>query len=96
MTWYSWLAMAVTATVLIGVAGNWLARWAGGRGWVYNKHNPRPPGGSTFRPFDEVFQPSIRHVIEEQSSEQLRAEDDESGAEPVAGGSSASPSEPIR
>lgn len=89
MTWYFWLAIAVAATVLIGVVGNQLSRWAGGRGWVYNKHNPRPPGGSTFRPFDEVFEPSIRHVIEEQSSEQLRAEADESGAGPGAGDGSA-------
>jgi hypothetical protein len=29
--------------------------------------------------FDQIYQPSIEHVIDEQSSEQTRADQDESG-----------------
>lgn len=55
-------------------------RWAGKRGWVYNKHNPRPPGaGYTAGTFEEVFQPGIEHVVDERESERIRADQDESG-----------------
>lgn len=64
-----------------GVFAN--SRWAADRGWTYNKHNPRPPG-SGYAPgaFDEIFQPSIEHVIEEQTSEEIRADQDEAGDKP--------------
>ncbi len=59
------------------------SRWAGERGWVYNKHNPRPPGKTgSLGIFEGMFQPGIEHVIEEQSSEQVRADQDESGDGP--------------
>ena len=76
--------IALIAALLVGRAGNRLGRWAGERGWVYNKHNPRRPGSGagSLGLFEEVFQPSVRHVIEEQSSERLRAEQDESGDGP--------------
>lgn len=61
-----------------GVLAN--TRWAGERGWVYNKHNPRPPGvGYVPGAFDQSFQPSVEHVIEARESERIRAEQDESG-----------------
>jgi hypothetical protein len=49
------------------------------RGWIYNRHNPRPPGGGTLGLLEEIYQPSIRHVIEERSSERARGSQDESG-----------------
>ena len=81
MTWWLWLAIGLIPAVLIVSAVNRISRWAGERGWVYNKHNPRRPGSGvgSLGLFEEVFQPSVRHVIEEQSSERLRAEQDESG-----------------
>jgi len=71
---------------LVGYAMNRASRWAGRRGWVYNKHNPRP-NGSGIAPglFDEIYLPSIEHVIDEQSSERIRADQDESGDQPDAG-----------
>ena len=58
-------------------------RWAGERGWVYNKHNPRPPGAvGTLGIFEEMFQPGIEHVTEERNSERARADQDESGDKP--------------
>jgi len=61
------------------------SRWAGERGWVFNKYNPRPPGGGTLGLLESIYQPSIEHVIEERSSEAARGSQDESGEKPEAG-----------
>jgi len=62
------------------------SRWLAGRGWVYNKHNPRPRGMGTLGLLESIYQPSIEHVIEERSSERARKHQDESGAgDPEAG-----------
>lgn len=73
------LAVVTVALVLAAIA---LSRWAGRRGWVYNKHNPRPAGSGAPMMLDELYQPSIEHVIEEQSSEAIRADQTESGDKP--------------
>ena len=79
---FAYLALAVMAVAIaFGVLAN--TRWAGERGWVYNKHNPRPPGGSgTLGIFEEMFQPGIEHVTEESTSERVRADQAESGDKP--------------
>lgn len=79
-------AALVVGALAIGLAFGIFAssRWAGERGWFYNRHNPRPPGvGLQQGGFDEIYQPSVRHVIEEEASERIRADQDESGDEPV-------------
>lgn len=79
------LAAALLGALIIGIAFGILAgsRWAGERGWFYNKHNPRPPGaGLQPGPFDEIYQPGVRHVIEEASAERIRADQDDSGDKP--------------
>ncbi len=79
------LATVLIAAVVVGIVFGLFAssRWAGERGWFYNKHNPRPPGaGLRPGPFDEIYQPSVRHVIEEETSERIRADQDESGDKP--------------
>ena len=59
------------------------SRSAGERGWFYNKHNPRPPGvGLQPGAFDEIYQPSVRHVVAEKASERIRADQAESGHNP--------------
>lgn len=64
--------------ILLGLFVN--SRWAAGKGWVYNKHNPRPRGrGIPGSAFGQVFQPSIEHVVEEERSERVRGEVGESG-----------------
>ena len=69
--------------VMVAAAGFGIfasSRWAGERGGVYSKHNPRPPGDTGTRGiFEEVFQPGMEHVIEERSSEEVRADQDDSG-----------------
>lgn len=76
---FAYLALALVAIAIgFGVLAN--SRWAGKRGWVYNKHNCRPPG-VCYAPgaFDKMFQPSIEHVIEERESERIRSDQDQSG-----------------
>lgn len=63
------------------------SRLAGERGWVYNRYNPRPRGGGTLGLLEEIYQPSIEHVIEERSSEAARGSQDDSGDKPDPGGS---------
>lgn len=79
---FACLALAVmVVAIAFGVLAS--TRWAGERGWVYNKHNPRPPGASgTLGIFEEMFQPGIEHVIDERTSERVRSDQDESGDKP--------------
>jgi hypothetical protein len=74
----------VIAVVVLTVAAIWFlsSRWAAERGWVYNRHNPRPRGGGTLGLLEEIYNPSIRHVIEERSSERARGSQDDSGDKP--------------
>ena len=68
----------VVIGVVVGVVMS--SRWAGDRGWVYNKHNPRRPGaGIPGGAFGQIFKPETEHVVEEMRSEQDRADQDESG-----------------
>ncbi len=73
------LAVLVTVLSLVFVANT---RWAANQGWVFNKHNPRPSGHGVPLMLDEIYNPSISHVIEEQASESVRADQKESGDTP--------------
>jgi len=74
------LGVLAVALVLVVVANS---RWAAKRGWVFNKHNPRPSGSANLMLVDQIYQPGVEHVIEEQSSESIRADQDESGDKPT-------------
>jgi hypothetical protein len=76
--------LGVLATALV-VGAIMNSRWAAKRGWVFNKHNPRPPGSGIPMTLDEIYQPSISHMIEEQTSESIRADQRESGDKPNTG-----------
>ena len=75
--------------VLVGVAvvlalfalGRFL-RWAGKRGWVFNKYNPRPRHVGSLGILERIYQPSIEHVIEFEVSDRTDAEQDEAGEPP--------------
>lgn len=70
----------LAAVVIVGYVAS--SRWAAKKNWVFNKHNPRPRGSGMPMLLDQIYQPSIEHVIEEQSSESIRADQDESGNKP--------------
>jgi hypothetical protein len=76
------LGVLATALVLGAIMNS---RWAATRGWVFNKHNPRPPGNGIPMMLDEIYQPSISHMIEEQTSQSIRADQSESGDKPNSG-----------
>ena len=78
------IVLGFLALVLV-LAAITSSRWAGKRGWVFNKHNPRPIGSGMPMMLDQIYQPSIEHVIEEQTSESIRADQNESGDKPNAG-----------
>jgi hypothetical protein len=77
----------VGAFVLFIVLIAWAltSRTAGERGWVFNRHNPRPRGAGSLGLLESIYQPSIEHVVEERSSERARGSRDESGDPPEAG-----------
>jgi hypothetical protein len=62
------------------------SRIAGERGWVYNKHNPRPRGMGTLGLLETIYQPAMEHVIEERSTEKARGNQTKTGAKPKPGG----------
>jgi hypothetical protein len=76
------IALGVFALWIAGTAWALHSRWLAERGWVHNKHNPRPAGGGTVGLLEEIYQPSIRHVIEERSEQKARGSQDASGDDP--------------
>lgn len=81
---------------VIGIAVIWFAlvrffRYAGRRGWVFNKHNPKPSHPRSIGILEQVYQPSIQHVIEFEITDRTDAEQDESGEPPEPGESGERP-----
>ncbi|MGC2240688.1 MAG: hypothetical protein WA726_07600 [Acidimicrobiia bacterium] len=68
------IAVAVVA-LLYGL--HLLALWAQTRGWIF--YTKRPPRVYTPGLFEEIFDPSIEHRVEEQASEAIRAAEEYSG-----------------
>lgn len=73
------LGVVVTMLLLVSVANS---RWAANKGWVFNKHNPRPSGHGVPLSLDEIYNPSVEHMVEERTSQLTRAQQKESGAKP--------------
>jgi hypothetical protein len=73
---FVFIGVLVIAVFLVVVSQS---RWAGNKGWAYNKHNPRPPGVGMPKVLDEIYQPSVQHVIEHEASERTKADRSESG-----------------
>lgn len=82
-----WLVIGIGVIVVLGLAAlsvHLLLTWAARRGWVYYRSPDRrlPP---TLGLIEEIYQPSMEHVIDEQVSEQTRADRSESGDSPDPG-----------
>lgn len=76
------LLLAVLVIVALGFAFVRFLRYAGRRGWVFNKHNPNPSRPRSLGLLEQVYQPSIQHVIEFEITDRTDAEQDESGEPP--------------
>lgn len=76
-----WVLIAVLAAVVLGilvVGGHLTLTWAARHGWVYYRtaERPRP---HTLGLIEEIYQPSIEHVIDQEVSEATEADQAESG-----------------
>jgi hypothetical protein len=78
----AWLV--IVAVIALGwFLWNLFARFAGPRGWIYHgKHNPRPEGLTSLGLLEEIYQPSIRYVVDEIAEEKARGGQAESGDKP--------------
>lgn len=77
-----WVALIVVIVVLplVLIAGHVLLTWAERRGWVYYRSTDRPRPRSLGL-FEEIYQPSVTHVIDQQITEETEADQAESGAD---------------
>jgi hypothetical protein len=77
MLWVS-LIVVVAVLALVLIAGHLLLTWAERRGWVYYRstEHPRP---RSLGLFEEIYQPSVSHVMEQQVTEETEADQNESG-----------------
>lgn len=76
-----WIISGIAATVLIGLAVDRLALWAETRGWIYWRRT-KPRGVGSLGYLEPIFQPSMTHVLEEETRERTEAEQDQSGEDP--------------
>jgi hypothetical protein len=75
MPWF-WLSLVfVVLAALYGL--HRAALWAEARGWIYYTTKGRP--GMGFSLIGQIYQPSIEHVVEEEQSTRLKADQDDSG-----------------
>lgn len=72
------LIAVVLLLLLVFVAGHLLLTWAERRGWVYYRSTDRPRPRSLGL-FEEIYQPSVSHVMEQQVTEDTEADQNESG-----------------
>jgi hypothetical protein len=77
MMWVA-LAVGVVVLVLVLVAGHLLLTWAERRGWIYYRSTDRPRPRSLGL-LEEIYQPSIAHVIDRQVTEETEADQAQSG-----------------
>jgi hypothetical protein len=77
MLWMVLIAITAGLTlVLLGV--HCILTWAERRGWVYYRSTGRPRPHSLGL-FEEIYQPSVTHVIDQQTTEETEADQAESG-----------------
>ncbi len=77
MVWVVLVAIVVTLALVI-VGGHLLLTWAERRGWVYYRSSDRPRPHSLGL-FEEIYQPSVTHVTDQQVMEETEADQAESG-----------------
>jgi hypothetical protein len=78
MGWTIVIVVVVGAAVLYGLHRT--ALWAEERGWIYYKTKGRGGGGLSL--IGQIYQPSIEHTVEEQQTQRIKADQDDSGDDP--------------
>ena len=74
--------IALGAVVLVYLLHR-LLRYAESKGWIF--YRTRPPRVRFLGLLEELVEPSVEYLIEEESSEAIRADQAESGQGPPAG-----------
>ena len=69
---------AIAVLALVALTTHLLLTAFNRRGWVYYL-NPDAPKGSSLGLIEEIYQPSVTHVIDQQSLEDSTREQSESG-----------------
>jgi hypothetical protein len=77
--WYWILGGVVVVGLFYGF--HRAALWAEGRGWIYYK-TKRKPSGLGMSLVGQIYQPSIEHQVEEEQSQRIKADQDDSGDDP--------------
>lgn len=73
------LAIGVVATLgLIAFTTHLLLTFFNRRGWVYYR-NPEAPKGRTLGLIEEIYQPSVTHIVDQQALEESSKDQTESG-----------------
>ena len=72
--------LAVVGAVVLLYGLHRVALWAEDRGWIFYKHKrgPAPWLGT----LESIYKPEVEYVVEEESARRIRADQDESGADP--------------
>jgi hypothetical protein len=73
-----WMTSTAVILMLVLVAGHFLLTWAERRGWVYYRSTDRPKPRSLGL-FEEIYQPSTTHVIDQHVTEETEADQAETG-----------------
>lgn len=82
-----WIVIVIGVVVALGTAAvcvHLALTWADRKGWVWYRNADRPPPRSLGL-LEEIYQPSVHHMIEEQVSEADETDAAESGAPPEGG-----------
>lgn len=81
MTWPLVAALVIAAVAALLYGLHQLATWAERRDWIYYRSDDRK-GPLPMGMLEEIYQPSVEHTVVELSDEAIRADQDESGADP--------------
>jgi hypothetical protein len=76
-----WVLLVVLAAIILGIAAvalHLFLTWAGRRGWIFYR-DPGRPRPHTLGLIEEIYQPSIEHVIDQEVTEATEADQAESG-----------------
>lgn len=77
MIW-PWIVGVVAALVVAGFAVDRLGLWMESKGWIYWRRTERR-GSASLWMVEEIYQPSMTHVRQEEVRERTEADQDESG-----------------
>jgi len=84
VTIVSVLVIVAGLLALLAYAGHRAALWAERKGWIYYRNRP-PFRGSTLGLLEEIYNPSMQHVMEERGSQRSTGAQEDSGDDPDPG-----------